>query len=307
MKKIHILYQDKNQIFNNCFIHQLYKTLYFGYSQISHISLNDLKKGNLNILKKNDKILILLKLRDWRINIPFIAKYFNKSQIFFYDQDPWEAYHDNCVARDVYKQVYDMINVKKFLITSSWWCDYIKKKENIPTEFVRMGILPSLCDLGPSYSKREHNLGFQGSINNYREDFFKRLKKKEIYVKVFPRVQFIEFLKQIQNIKIFIYNQHNSMTINKRKHSTQGLWGKCMTVAGRGCLVLRDFDDAAKTYNIDELPSVFTFKNENEIPKIIKMINTFSLEKIDDIRQKTVKKLKSRNDWNSIIEALESD
>ena len=291
---------------NDCFIHQLYKTLCLKYSKVNHVSLDDLKNCNLSVPGKNDKVLILIKLRDWKTNIPFIAKHFKKCQIFFYDQDPWEAYHDNCVARNAYKHVFSILNVKKFLITSSWWCNYIKKKENVPTGFVRMGVLPSLCDVGPSFSERQHNLGFQGLIHEHREQFFKRLKKKKIFVKIFPRVHFKKFLQQIHNLKIFIYNENESISINRKKHSIQGLWGKCLTVAARGCLVIRNLDDAAESYNINELPSIFTFKNEKEIPNIVKRIDSLSLNQINKIRKDTVNKLKLRNDWNTILEALES-
>ncbi len=303
---LNLIYQDKLQIENNCFIHQLNKTLFSYYKKINLISLNQLKSFSFRKPKKNEKTLILLKLRDWINNIPFIAGSFNETKIYFYDQDPWEAYHDNCVARNAYKYVFSMINVEKFLVTSSWWSKFIQKKDNLPVSFVRMGILPSLCNEGPSISERKYEFGFQGALHKHRNDFFKRLEKKKIFVHYLSRVKFNDFLKTVQNIKVFVYNENSAISINGKKKSINGLWGKCLTVAGRGCFVLRNYDESADAYGINELPSVFTFTNEKEIPNIIEKIKSLSSIEMDSLRSQTVKTLIKRNDWLSIIKEIES-
>ena len=114
-----------------------------------------------------------MKLRDWINNIPFIAGSFNETKIYFYDQDPWEAYHDNCVARNAYKYVFSMINVEKFLVTSSWWSKFIQKKDNLPVSFVRMGIYQAYATKDPQYLKENMNLVSKEHYTNIEMIFLK--------------------------------------------------------------------------------------------------------------------------------------
>lgn len=113
-------------------------------------------------------------------------------------------------------------------------------------------------------------------------------------------------MKTVQNIKVFVYNENSAISINGKKKSINGLWGKCLTVAGRGCFVLRNYDESADAYGINELPSVFTFTNEKEIPNIIEKIKSLSSIEMDSLRSQTVKTLIKRNDWLSIIKEIES-
>ena len=52
---LNLIYQDKLQIENNCFIHQLNKTLFSYYKKINLISLSQLKSSSFKNQKKMKK------------------------------------------------------------------------------------------------------------------------------------------------------------------------------------------------------------------------------------------------------------
>jgi len=302
---LHLLYEDDRQIHENAFTAQLYQTLgdHFSIIGTSHQALI---AGAYDVPPANALALSLLRLRNWSRVTPFIARFAEQSGLVFYDQDPWEAYHDKASSPGAYRQTARLVKARRFFVTSGWWADFIRDREGIKTEFVRMGIRPSLCSLGPSFAERPHELGFQGTVHGHREAFFSRLRDRGFQVDCLAREPFQKFLETVQNIGIFVYDDSSAITLDGEPSSFHGLWGKCLTVAGRGCFVIRNYDLGKSHYAIDELPAVFTFKKEEEIPEIVETIRRMSEEERNERRSTTVSRIQERDDWTSIVAALKS-
>ena len=79
-----------------------------------------------------------------------------------------------------------------------------------------------------------------------------------------------------------------------------------MTVAGRGCFVLRNADLAMDGYGIAELPTVFAFENEDEIPALLETIRALPPAEKQRRMVATVERLRERDDWNSVVAALDA-
>lgn len=303
---LHLLYENDGQIRRNAFVFQLYETLDANF-QVVPTSRDELLAGQYEQPGEGVLALSLLRQRSWRRVIPFLARYADRCGIYLYDQDPWEAYHDKASSPGTFAGVASMVNVRAYLITSDWWARYIRETDNVPVKFVRMGILPRLCDIGKPFGDRSHEVGFQGTVHGHRREFFDRMKARGVDVACLERRPFLEFLETIQDVGIFLYDDSAAITMGGKPASFHGLWGKCLTVAGRGCYVIRNHDLSYGPYQIDELPTVFTFENEEEVPAIVEKIRAMSEQERNDAIVTTVNRIKERNDWMSVVRALTED
>lgn len=300
---LYLIYKDREQILENCFIRQLYATLCENF-QVIGVSEADLRSGDYRQPGDNTLVLSVLPLRCWRNLIPFMARYAEKAQLFLYDQDPWEAYHDKGCCRGVYPLAAELLSAKAFLVTSKWWADYIAQHDGLPTRFVRMGALAANCDVGPPFSERPYPVGFQGAVHPHRQAFFDRMAARGIEATLLERLPFTRFLKTVQQIGIFLYDDNNAITVDGRPTSFHGLWGKCLTVAARGCFVIRNDDESREPYGINELPTVFPYRDEAEVPELVARIRDMTeSERVSRVAD-TVDRIKQRNDWKTVVDQI---
>lgn len=296
---LHLVYEDESQIKENCFISQLYRTLRsrFRIIRIPRLKLLD----GVTPCEPGDLVLSLLKQRTWERTIPFLAKVTEKSGAFFYDQDPWEAYYSQASSPGIYAKLARSTNVRAFLITSKWWRDHITKTDGLPIQFVRMGMLPSMCDAGPPFAKRPIEIGFQGTLHRNREQFFDRMNGLGVDVTFRPSVPYRKFLTTVQNIQIFLHHEAlpDGSPIN-------GIWIKEVESAARGLFSIRNFDSDYDAYNMRDIPTVYTFRQEAEVPGIIDTIRSLPENRRNDMIRESVNEIKRRNDWNSVADALTS-
>jgi hypothetical protein len=300
-KKLFLLHEGTPQIRDNSFITQLYEVLDSTFD-VCPISRRRLLIGRKRF-KTDDLVLSVLKLRSWQKLIPCLARAVEKSGIHFYDQDPWDAYHDYASAPGAYKEVASSMNVKSFLVTSLWWANYIKDTDNLPVKFVRMGILPRLCDVGLAYEKRPIEVGFQGTLHKHRKDFYDRMDQLGVKTEFVPSVPYGEFLKTIQNIQIYLHDERRHVPMNGLECG-HWIWVKEVEAAARGCFSIRNYDEEANAYGIDELPTILPFKDEAEVPSIIEYIRSLSLAEKNERMRTSVEAVKTRNDWMTVINAL---
>lgn len=258
----------------------------------------DLKRG-VEPFPAGSLVLSVLKQRSWDQYIPFLAKVTEKSGAFYYDQDPWEAYYSGASSPGVYRKLASMVPVRSFLVTSRWWANYIAKTDNLPTKFVRMGMLPKLCNRGPIYEKRPVEIGFQGSLHDQRTEFFQRMTKLGIDTQFLPSVPYKKFLKSVQDIRIFL---HRSVLPDGSPFN--GLWAKEIEVAARGTFAIRNWDEDADAYGIDEIPTVFPFEDESDVPDIIEKIRSMSAQDRNSRIDFAVSKIKERDDWQTVADAI---
>ena len=204
----------------------------------------------------------------------------------------------------MYEDIFAKVNPEAFLVTSPWWAEYIRQKSCLPVHFVRMGILPKYCSHAIPFGKKIHKIGFQGTVHSHRMAFYDRVRARGFDVNILPRKPFFTFLRDVQNIGVFIYNDQTAIEMKGSKCPLHGLWGKCLTVAGRGCFVIRNHDLAYEGYAIEDLPAVHAFKSEEEIPELIEMIiNRPDLEN-DRLIEQTIAILKDRDDWQTVSNVL---
>ena len=303
MTTLHLIYKDREQILENCFIKQLYATLRASFEVVG-VAEADLRAGNYSQPGEHDLVLSVLPLRYWRNLIPFLARYAENAQLLLYDQDPWEAYHDKACCPGIYPLASDLLPVKAFLITSKWWADYIAQRDGLPTRFVRMGAVAANCDAGPPFSQRPYPVGFQGIVHPHRRAFFERLAAQGVESTLLERQPFTTFLKTVQQIGIFLYDDNNAITVDGMPTSFHGLWGKCLTVAARGCFVIRNDDESRGPYGIDELPTVFPYSDEAEIPGLVARIRNMTESERNSRRADAVERIKQRNDWKTVVEQI---
>ena len=293
-----LVYDGLDQLNVNPFTHQLFISLKENFN-LSLVQTQKLVSHSVKA-EVGQTVLVISRLRKWRSLPGKSHEFFRRSKVFFYDQDPWEAYHDNAACRGIYEKIFQTIRPEAFLVTSPWWAEYIRQHSKLPVHFVRMGILPKYCDQGDSFAKRAYKVGFQGTVHPHRMSFYDRLREHGIKVDILPKKPFFSFLKDVQNIGIFIYGDQGAIKMNGTRQPFHGLWGKCLTVAGRGCFVIRNHDLAYDGYAINELPTVQTFKEDAEIPGLIRNIVNRSDAKNDILIAQTISKLKERNDWQSV-------
>lgn len=299
---LHLLYSDLAQLKKNCFISQLYEVLRFNFS-LKLVSVSELCSGSYAQPRRMDLVLSVLRQRSWQRVIPFLGHFVEKSGLILYDQDPWESYHDRASCLGVYKRLNDLIPVKQFLVTSCWWADYIRSVDGLPISFVRMGVLARNCDVGSPYHARPYELGFQGSIHQHRAKFYKFLQENGKEVICLPSVSYKSFLKSVQKIGIFVHDERAEVYINGVS-SLNGIWIKDIEVAARGCFALRNNDLDKDAYDIDELPTIFSYSSRDEAVEVLEQIKCIPDNKKDQMVRETVNRVRERNDWMTVVNTI---
>jgi hypothetical protein len=303
LPRLVVIYADKEQIYRNCFISQLYKVLSESFV-LYPISQKELLSGRAFRPQSAFGVLSLLKQRSWGQALQHLRSFLNGSPIVFYDQDPWEAYHDHASSPGIYVKVNSDLNVARFLVTSNFWANHIASCDSLPVQFVRMGILPSWCESGPAFEDRSIRVGFQGTIHQHRKAFFGRMERIGVPVTVRPPAPYRNYLKEIQNFQIVLHNEASSIAMDGIPCDINGLWVKEVEVAARGCFAVRNTDKDIDAYDIAGLPTVFTFNDELEVPAIINEIFALSPRQHRQMVEESIAAIRQRNDWMTVVAAL---
>lgn len=294
---LHLIFEDDSQILENCFVAQLYKSLKQHF-RIMKIPMARLVDG-IAPFQAGDLVLSLLKQRNWKRMIPFLAKVTEKSGAFYYDQDPWEAYFSQASTPGAYTLLAETANVRSFLVTSRWWTEHIAARDKLPIKFVRMGILPTLCSYGPPYESRSIEVGFQGTLHANRAAFFDRMQAIGIETAFRSSVPYKKFLRSIQDFRIFLHHE-----LLPDGSPFNGIWIKEVEVASRGLFAIRNRDEDVSAYGLEELPTVFTFGEESEVPEIVDRIRAMPDSERNTRIAHSVDRIRERDDWASVAAAL---
>lgn len=284
------------------FISQLYPVLCQNFV-VRTISLRRLKFLPIRF-GSGELVLSLLRQRSWRSALPTLARATERSGIVFYDQDPWEAYHQHASSPGVYSAVNNTLKVRKFLVTSRWWADYIHERDGLLTGFVRMGVVPEMCGVGPFYAQRPIEVGFQGKLHAHRKVFFDRMDNLGVNVVFRPSKPYAEFLKELQDVRIYLHDERCGLLLDDGKPLAQWLWVKESEAVARGCFTIRDYEDESLAYGMDELPTVMPFRQESDIPTIIDSIRAMPERERQERINTSVEAMRQRNDWMTVVRAL---
>lgn len=297
-----VLHEGRTQITQNCFIAQLHKVLKRNFS-VRAIPASRLDRLDGSEFGLGDKILCLLKQRGWERALPALQRISARADLYMYDQDPWEAYHDHASSPGIYRKLAEAARVRAFLVTSGWWADYVAKTDQLPVRFVRMSLLPEWCDVGSDYLDRPYEVGFQGTVHPHRREFFDAMKNLGIDTVLLPPKPYKAFLETVQSIRIFLHDEHSDVCIGG-KLSYNGIWVKEIEVAARGCFAIRNLDEDFGSYGFHEIPTVFAFRDKAEVPAIVDEIRAMPVRERQERIVQAVGAIRDRNDWMTVVDAI---
>lgn len=305
MTKLLVIADSRRYIRNNCYLQQLYKTLRRQFDTKLVTMSGRGPAANLR-LDRYDHVLSLLRLRSLDRHLDMLAPRLTGKQVFVYEQDPWEAYAESGHCKGAYERIDGALNVKAFLNTSRWWSEFITAR-GLPSRFVRMGMLPELCNVGRPWGDRKVALGFQGTLHPHRKLFFDDLAERGHPVTVLPSASYRNYLKALHNIRIYIHTEDAPWTIDGKVTPRNALWIKDTEAAARGCFSIRDYEDEAYAYGINEIPTIYTYREVAEVPDIIREIQTLSDDEKNRRMREATETLRRRDDWQTVVEAIRRD
>jgi hypothetical protein len=302
-KRLFLFADSKKYIKANCYQSQLLKTLARNY-RLKIISADEISKGAKLKISPQDRALSVLRMRTLATLAPQLAVMLQEHPLWIYEQDPWQAFMDDSPYKGAYHEIASHLQVAAFLNTSSWWANHVRQ-QGFPSVFVRMGMLPEYCSLGKAWSKRSVDLGFQGTLHPHRKQFFDQLAGYGLPVKVMPSKPYDRFLKALQDIRIYIHTEDSPWIIDGISVPRNALWIKDTEAAARGCFSIRDYEEESAAYDIDEIPTIYTYKNVAEVPDLVETIMTMPLKERDERMAESVACMRRRNDWQTVIDAIE--
>lgn len=302
-KSLLLLVDDRGYIRNNCYQSQLAETLRENY-RVRMLSLWEIGTIPLVRVRAYDRILSVLRLRSLSANLPAIARLLGDAPLYVYEQDVWQAFMDDSPWRGAYAEIAAKLRIAKFLVTSQWWCDFVTSR-GLPARFVRMGMLARYCDPGPDWDDRPTRLGFQGTEHPHRRTFFNQVRSFGLTVDIFPSAPYEAYLSNLHRMRVFIHTENQPWQVDGKWLPRNALWIKETEVAARGTFSIRDYEDESAAYGLDELPTVFTFRDVGEIPDIVNRLETMPVRERRDRMVAAAETMRQRADWMTVVNALE--
>lgn len=302
-KSLLLLVDDRGYIRSNCYQSQLAETLRENY-RVRMLSLREIRTIPLVRVASYDRILSVLRLRSLSANLPAIARLLGGAPLHVYEQDVWQAFMDDSPWRGAYAEIAAKLNVSAFLVTSRWWCDFVAAR-GLPARFVRMGMLARHCNPGPDWDERPTLLGFQGTEHPHRRVFFNQIRSLGLTVDIFPSAPYEAYLEDLHRMRVFIHTENQPWQVDGKWLSRNALWIKETEVAARGTFSIRDYEDESAAYGIDELPTIFTFRNVEQIPNIVNRLETMPVRERRDRMVAAAETMRRRADWMTVVNAIE--
>lgn len=279
MKRILHLVDSIEYIKTNCFQSQLAYAL-------SRYTPHVVPLSQIHVIKASnyDVVVSCLKQRTLFARCHELAQFIKDTPIIVYDQDPWEAFRNDGPYCGSYDKIREALNVKKFCVTTKWWCDFMHDR-GYPSQFVKMWVLPNYCENITPYDQRTIDVGFVGQVHSYRAALFDKLVERGIKIHVIPGgLSYPEFLATLTTIKIFIHNESLSLLCGTTPANINtGLWIKDVEACARGCYSIRNASEGSETY----LESIETALLYEDIDDAICLIN--DVQMLDSaVRQSTI-------------------
>ncbi len=304
LKKRLLLFADsKKYIKTNCYQSQLLKTLERNY-RLRIVSADEISNGIMQRGFQTDLALSVLRMRTLVALAPKLGAALRERPLWVYEQDPWQSFMDDSPYKGAYHYIASHIRVDAFLNTSLWWANHVRAS-GLPSVFVRMGMLPEYCKLGKKWGKRSVDLGFQGTLHPHRERFFDQLAIYGLPVTVLPSSPYHRYLKTLQEIRIYIHTEDAPWVVDGKVVPRNALWIKDTEAAARGCFSIRDYEDESAAYAAEDIPTIFTYRNVAEVPAMVERIMSMSPDERDGRMAEAVELMRMRNDWKTVVDAIE--
>jgi hypothetical protein len=302
-RRLLLLFDSRAYARSNCYIGQLCETLAAHY-RVRMLSLREIRYLPLVRPGSYDRVLSLLRLRTLHANLPRIRKVLGGAPMFVYDQDVWQSFMDGSPWKGAYGHILSELNVESFLVTSRWWRDFVAAK-GLPVRFVRMGMLPRYCDPGPDWDARPSEVAFQGTVHPHRRAFFDELARLGLEVELFPSAPYQAFLANLHAMRVFVHTEDQPWQVDGVSLRRNALWIKETEAAARGTFSIRDHEDEADAYGIAELPTILTYREVREVPGIVASLRGMPARERRDRMVAAAEAMKRRDDWTTVVDAIE--
>lgn len=295
---LNVILSDTNYAKHNCYISQILEKLQTKF-EVNRIFVNS--RLPLSRLKVSDfPTLSLLQMRTLHRKRAEINKLLKSKEILIYDQDPWESFMDEGSIKGAYLHLANELNVRSFLTTSKWWTNHIKKL-GFDVDYVQMGVLDRYCYKSFDFVEREFPVFFQGTLHEYREDFFQDLQIRNIDVEILPSANYQVFISNLRRAKIFLHISPSNWKLNGGIIQSNCCWIKDLEAVSQGCLSIRNIDEEYTLQGIDSIPAIKTFRNIDQVKILIESINEMSSKEVKEITEYSRNYVVENMNWNQIV------
>jgi hypothetical protein len=302
--KIALLIDSHEYIESNCYQHQLFRTLSRA-AEIIPITIGDISTGAR--IPEADRVLSVLKQRTLYRTVDDVARALNGREVHVYDQDPWEAFKDDSPYKGAYSIFASRLNLRSILNTSKWWSDFVSLK-GLPSQFVRMWMLPDYCTTGKRWSHRKVDVGFCGQLHPHRKEFFSSLEGHGIRVAQVPPTGYAGYLTTLSDMRVFVHSERVTWKVDGAVLPANALWIKDIEAAARGCFSVRDYEPEALNYEASQIEIVRTYDPKVgpiDAARVIKEIASMSESEATALVNRSVDFIRSARGWMTVLDALE--
>jgi hypothetical protein len=307
MEKILILADSRDYVRNNCFQMQLHRSLKvydselgFDYYFISPKKLRNLETLKLKLKPKSYRfVLSTLRQRVLFNDINFIQKLIGDLPLKVYDQDPWNNYIDSSKSNGCYSALKSQLHLIDLYVASKYWKNYIELNDKIRTTFVKMSMLPELCNIGIPQQNRLKTVEFRGTLYPHRKKAFDIMNDSGQIIHINTKIlSYTAYLEYLRKLAIFVHDESDFWVCNGESiPMSTGTWHKDVEIASQGCFSIRNYHEESKSYSIEKIPLVKYYKDPKEIKHIVDEIYSLSIEELKYIQESSVDHIKRTNDW----------
>lgn len=299
------LVDDESYVKQNCFQHQLHETL----SDIADVELISIDKIAVSRAPGDvDSIISTLKQRTAFQHVDSLQRFLRDKPYSIYDQDPWNAYMDDSPYKGAYDVLASKTNVRTFAVTTKWWSEFIIKR-GLPSDFVKMWMLPRYCDTGKPFTQRKHHTGFIGQVHGHRKAMFDFLKTVGVnVVHAGNGFAYNAYLDQLADIGVYVHSEDRKLMIDGQVYNLDvGLWAREIEVTCRGCFSIRNTssiapDDGAEF--LKNIPTAVLYDDIKQVPELVARIDSMPEQQRQHLIAETVSYIKNNNAWRDTAELL---
>jgi len=312
MQNILILAESRSYIRQNCFQNQLHESLkkYKTEYNLDYFFLEPKSFQSIDLFRKKSKqylfVLSTLRQRNLFRYMRLISNVLKDKPLRIYDQDPWENYIDDSKSKNTYKEFYNLFNLSGIYVTSNFWARYISAADNIPSTFVKMGMLPRLCNSGASREHRKKSIEFKGSLHPHRQAAFDLMRDNFVDLKINHKyLEYSKYLEYLRSIAIFVHDESGYWVCNgERIPRSSGMWVKDIEIASQGCFSIRNYSGENQTYSIDKIPLIKFYEKPADVKNITEEIFSLSDYDYNQIQSLSVQYIKENDNWKETAEIL---
>ncbi len=291
----------------NCFQHQLNVILHENFD-VTQIEIRELLSGQRTI-PAGALVLVRLKLRTFANNLLSLEPILKNTKLFVYEQDTWENFLVDSPYFGSYKKICNTLPVISFLNMSHWWSDMVKSVD-MPSNFVQVWMLPRYCTEPTPWSQRTHDVVFCGTMYPHRVAFFDKLKAVGVNVEIVPSGKdYMSYLNLLSSSKIAIRSEMINWKIDIGTgpftvNYPNAQWQRDIECAARGCVSMRELDNEAGLWDIDEIPSIMPFRDLESAATNIRNVLASDQEKMNELSKQSVSVVKNRRGWQTVADVI---